>query len=415
MSWIDQLKRRFSPSESGRHPPTATLPGQWTVSGIHFDASGWQLTESTSSRMVWTAPSATLVLSTEPAAEQRPPRTHPELCNELRATARENDEDIVLVEVVRTQCGQALQAVYKRNAGLGFSYRGVTELQRRGTRFRIESEIDEGHTTGIREAMVSAACFSCGELAFSPPEPDGSRTIIGFFHDAYDTAFDEGALNSVTDDERVDVIIPQHPLSRTRTLLRVIAASVALSEPRAGAALLHSEPDDNVSKGPRRQLAWSVVRSLYATAGRHDLMEQALEEELKELDEAPSLRLANSLMQLGMVRHMRDRPDSALPVLERAEEMFARLEGESAPSTATARAHHACALFKMGRRAESLPVFLDAIKVLEKSRPDDATYTLALANAAQLLMDGGEMELANEYLERAKQMMTTLNSSFRNE
>jgi tetratricopeptide (TPR) repeat protein len=102
---------------------------------------------------------------------------------------------------------------------------------------------------------------------------------------------------------------------------------------------------------------------------------------------------------------MRDRPGNALPVLTRAEEMFTHLQGENAPSTATARAHRACALFKMGRQAQSLPLFMDAIKVLEKNRPEDGTYTLALANAAQLLAERGELELANEYVHRAQRLM----------
>ena len=169
--------------------------------------------------MAWAAPSATLFLTSEPATE-RAPASRVEILNEHRAIARANHEDIVLVDVVRMRCGQVLQAVYKRNAGRGFTYRGLTELQQDGARFRIESEIEEGHTTGVREAMVNAARTSCGEFAVGPAKPDGSRTITGFFHDAYDPAFDEGALNSFTDDERLDVILPHHPLSRTRTLLR---------------------------------------------------------------------------------------------------------------------------------------------------------------------------------------------------
>jgi hypothetical protein len=48
---------------------------------------------------------------------------------------------------------------------------------------------------------------------------------------------------------------------------------------------------------------------------------------------------------------------------------------------------------------------MDAIKVLEKNRPEDGTYTLALANAAQLLAERGELELANEYVHRAQRLM----------
>ena len=97
MSWMDKLKRRFARSEGGSDLPPATPPEQWTVSGIYFDTSGWQLTESTSSRMTWSAPSATLVLRSDPPAE-RAPASHVEIRNEHRATARANDEDIVVLK-----------------------------------------------------------------------------------------------------------------------------------------------------------------------------------------------------------------------------------------------------------------------------------------------------------------------------
>ena len=106
-----------------------------------------------------------------------------------------------------------------------------------------------------------------------------------------------------------------------------------LSKPEATVSLLHPVESD-VRSGPRRQLS-PVVRSLYVAADRHNLVEQSLEEELKQLGDEPSLQLATSLMQLGVFRHMRDRPANALPVLARAEEMFRHLQGENAPSTAT--------------------------------------------------------------------------------
>lgn len=404
MSWMDKLKRRFARSEEGSDLPPARPPGEWTVSGISFDTSGWQLTERSASRMAWTAPCATLVLTSEPG-DHPGPAALVEIRNAQRANARANDEDIVLVDVVHMRCGQALQVVYKRSAGRGFRYRGLTELQQGGALFRIQSEIDEGHTTGIREAMVTAALASCDELKLNPAKPDGSRTLVGYFHDPYDAAFDEGALNSVTDDERLDVIVPQHPLSRTRVLLRSIAESVMLSESGSTISLLDAPVGGDVLSTPRRQLPWSVVRSLYAAADRHDLVEQSLEEELTQSGDLPSLQRATSLMQLGIFRHIRDRPGDALPVLARAEALFTQLQGESAPSTATARAHHACALVKMGRHSQALPLFITAIKVLEKSRSDDATYTLALANAAQLLAERGDTDRANEYVRRAQQLM----------
>ena len=65
---------------------------------------------------------------------------------------------------------------------------------------------------------------------------------------------------------------------------------------------------------------------------------------------------------------------------------------------------------KLGRRAQSLPLFEQAIPVLEKKRRDDGTYILALANAAQLLAERGDERRAAEYLRRAQTLMGRTNA-----
>lgn len=63
---------------------------------------------------------------------------------------------------------------------------------------------------------------------------------------------------------------------------------------------------------------------------------------------------------------------------------------------------------KIGRRAQALPLLEQSIRVMETSRGDDGTYVLALANAAQLLAERGQEQLAAEYVGRPQRLMSSL-------
>ena len=402
MSWFDRIFKRGPSSQEA----TATVPGplrpeQWTVPGITFDTSGWQLGEAHASRMSWKAPAGTLTLTREdlPAATPYPSLT--DLRNDERAQARAREEDIVQVDVVSIRSVEVLRVICKSRRGSGSVYRLRVEVHGRETCIRIESDIDEGNFTGTREAMVNATRVQAGERVIGPPNPDGSHSIQGFFVDAYDPAFDGGALNSITDDERLDVLLPAHPLSRIRALQETITDSLRISPDISPVRILATSPRSEETRPPRRELSFVVLRHLYGAAERFDLVEAVLQEELAQLGDTPSLDLATVLMQLGIFLHMRDRPGNALPLLSKAERMFLDLTGSDGPGTATARVHHGCALMKLGRRAQSLPLFEQAIPVLEKNRKDDGTYMLALANAAGLLAERGDEQRATEYLSRA--------------
>lgn len=55
----------------------------------------------------------------------------------------------------------------------------------------------------------------------APPSRTGTR-VAGWFVDPYDPAWDDTALREYSDDERADVVFPNHPLSRVRTRLEQV-------------------------------------------------------------------------------------------------------------------------------------------------------------------------------------------------
>lgn len=124
--------------------------------------------------------------------------------------------------------------------------------------------------------------------------------------------------------------------------------------------------------------------------------------------EVPSLELASALMQFGIDRHLNKQAMNAVPALARAESMFVQLSGDDSPQAVLARTHHAVALVKVGRNGQALPLLLRVINVMEKTPVDDATYTLALANAAQLVARKGDAELATKYLDRSRRLMVRI-------
>lgn len=268
-----------SDRDAGDRPTPATPPEAWTVAGISFDTTGWRLVESSPRSMSWTAPGGTLELTCD-VDQPSSARSLTDVRTEMRVTSRANGEDVVVLGRMPVRQGEALQAIYKRRDGLGSAYRGLIEIHQGTTRFRIASDLDEMGRTGSREAVVTSMLAKSGELRLGPVQGDGSRSILGYFHDAYDSAFDEGALNAITDDERLDSLLSAHPLSRTRQLHRTIASSLVLPDGVAVTSGLTAPDSGAVEPAePRRQLSSQVVRGIVEAAGRVDQVEQSGAEE----------------------------------------------------------------------------------------------------------------------------------------
>jgi hypothetical protein len=156
--------------------------------------------------------------------------------------------------------------------------------------FRIESDIDEAGTTGAREAMVNAMRLKVGDMTFGPVSESGSRRILGHSHDPYDAAFDEDALLTVSDDERLDVLTPGHPIARTRSVFKAVIASLRISFDVVPGRILAAPAGREEQMPPRRLLSNAVVRGLYTAMERYDLVEASLQEEIAKLGDTPSLQ-----------------------------------------------------------------------------------------------------------------------------
>jgi hypothetical protein len=78
MRWLHKITAglgRKSPWNGAPDGPGPTPANQWTVPGICFYTTGWQLTASSLTSMTWTARDATLVLTKDHVPPDHAPAT----------------------------------------------------------------------------------------------------------------------------------------------------------------------------------------------------------------------------------------------------------------------------------------------------------------------------------------------------
>jgi hypothetical protein len=89
----------------------------------------------------------------------------------------------------------------------------------------------ERGVTGERDALVTAQLAERGELeiesAGAPGEPG---KIKHWFQDPYDARYSGAAVYSMSDGDRLDVLFPDHPLSKSRKWLGQIQATLEMDQ-----------------------------------------------------------------------------------------------------------------------------------------------------------------------------------------
>jgi hypothetical protein len=414
MSWRDWLRKATGrgAAGSGDEVPPATTREQWTVPGIFFDTEGWRLESADEGEMRWSAPDSalTLTVTDQPAAADAVTLT--ELRARHRADARARGEDIVEVERFSIGSGHGLALVIKQRHGLAANYRATVHVHAGPRRFVIAGDFNEGSHTGTRDALVSSiVAMTCG-VELNDPGPDGSRTIRGYFQDAYDAAFDNGALNSYTDDRRIDEVLPGHPLSRARRWLARLEQTIS---PAGNASLLPLIVDEDppAHRGPRLLLQSQTMWHLYETIKRPDLLKAALTDEIASLGDEPSERAALCWLYRGCLDNQAGHHLGALASLQKADAMYRAVGAHEARPMVEVQTHLGMALRHVGREREALPCLREAIRLL-KSHPSEQLEMLAKSQAAAILearRDPSEREELRQYAERSAALLKKFQSN----
>jgi len=402
ISWLFRSRLRSQPAPVGFET--------WTIPGIRFNDQGYQAGDAAQAAMTWTdafGSSIQLKRTDSPSGLNVADIAQARI--EQRHIAIASGRSIVSVEMVNTPQGVlALETVTKAQRGLGFDYIGTLLVADRDCHYDVRIAADEGGMTGTREALVTAHLAELGEIELAAPSsPDGSRRIKGWYQDPYDEVWDDDAICSVTDDERVDVCFPEHPLTRVRAFLRQLRASLVLDEPPdtspPQAAADRREPPLH-----RAALSAAAVREMLWTAERFAEIEALLDGELAAADlAAGSPDTAERLLLLGIVQVRMNRHEDAIESLSIALSMFQRLHENAQVKTAVTLGHLARANLDLGNLSVATGQFREALPFLEQHLPGHWITGAVLSGYGRLLLEQDKAE-GNKYVIRADALVTTL-------
>jgi tetratricopeptide (TPR) repeat protein len=396
MTWLTRLFRGESPE-----------PGVPSVHSVTFDTRGWSPGKTKGNALKWSNPDGDTLSSRidAQATENRLPLMDLEA---LRALYRDETADlgggIVSVDVVRAGQLPVIKVIskYERRPAYAYDGRLIVPLKNASCTLTMHS-IERG-VTGTRDAVVGAQLAQRGELEIeAADEPGAPRRVKGWFQDPYDPGWPGRSLYSMSDDERLDALFPQHPLSKVRNALTMIQGTLSVDR-----SVLPDRIDSPSSlegvplEGARRLLSSGAVGSLYLMAGRFDLAETVLAESVSSADEggANDIRVARELLLLGLAQEFQDKYLDAERSLSRSCAMFRATVGEEDPDAAQAMTNLGRMYVCLDRHEEAEPLFGRALKVFqERALPSSAA--VALNGLGMVRNAEGRHAEALAFLERA--------------
>jgi tetratricopeptide (TPR) repeat protein len=364
MSW---LRRVF-----GDEKVASTAPG---VRSIRFDSAGWKEQQASNEAAEWRNADGDVLrarLAAGPAPYLSSPTDIGALREHYRREAAAAEGAIVSVETVSVQGIPCVEVIKKFERRPAYAYEGVLAFGFDAYHYVLTVESIERGTTGVRDAVVTGHLVERGELEISEdPGPDGA-SVRGWFLDPYLEVYDGPVLHSLSDDERLDVLFPEHPLSKIRSVLGRIMKTLRFDPslrsgmpPRSGAAAI---PTPGIERSrtdrARRPLKAATVGTLFVRAGRNKAAMGFLEEAVQEAESAPDgpgSGLAEAAMELGHLHVILSEgdPGKAQALLRRAAGLFEQ-SGRNRDL--------AGALMLLGLAGERLGDFGEAEAALRKAR-----------------------------------------------
>lgn len=397
MTWLT----RFFRGESNE-------PGASSIHSVRFDTGGWLPGKPTARSLNWSnSDGDTLSAGVDAhSAHQRPPLNDLDACRSFyRGEAADHGGGIVSVDVVRAGKLPAVKVIRKYERRPAYAYDGRLIVPLKGATCTITVHSMEHGVTGTRDAAVAAALATRGELEIEYPDKTRGAPgkIKGWCQDPYDSDWKGHSLYSMSDDDRLDALFPQHPLSRTRNALAVIQATLSVDQsvfPDGIDSLSSSECEP--LQGARRLLSSATVAVLYLSAGRFDVAEAVLADSVSSAGEpgTKDIRVAREMFLLGLAQECQAKYLDAERSLTRSCGIFRTISGEEDRETAEALNGLARVYVSLERHGDAEPLFDSALKVFrEKAVPGSAAVAL---NGLGLVRNSQERHAeALVYLEEA--------------
>jgi hypothetical protein len=284
----------------------------------------------------------------------------------FRDSAGARGGGIVSVTFGRANGIQIAKAITKFEDMPAYLYEGTVMVPFRDAAFRLTLEASERGTTGVREAVAMALLLEVGEMAIPTVRPPaGGASMRDWTRDPYDDAYTGPTLHSLSDDERLDEIFPQHPLTKIRRWFTSMEQTLSVA-----ADLRHEVLEDATSgaEAPRHRMPPLALGHLFLKSGRFDLAEPLFLEALPLRDHEPVLdapRAGQILTLLGLTRESLGRLEDAVWAHASAVRAFAATSDGTDLSAIRARANLARVYAGLGRADDAEPLLSEVLPILE--------------------------------------------------
>ena len=256
---------------------------------------------------------------------------------------------MVCAEIVQAGEIRAVKVIIKYERRPAYAYDGTLIIPLKSAQFTVTMDSIERGVTGERDALVASQLAGHGELEIeSPAAPGQPGRVKGWFQDPYDPSYQGSSIYCMSDDDRLDMVFSNHPLSKIRKCLARLQDTLVIDQ-----AILRdifqvpgSMGEEETFSQPRRLLSSPTVCSRYLLfgsslleAGRFDDAEKLFEISISELERAVGVNdplVAKHLLFLGLAYDCQRRYLNAESVLSRARSIFEQSLGQDDLNTAQA-------------------------------------------------------------------------------
>lgn len=197
-----------------------------SIESIKIGLDNWNLYEEDASHKIWVNNFSDVLsigfFPEKPNLPQYVGDIH-SLRNFYRDIITESNGAIVEVEKEILKNFLVVRTIFKiAQDPTGFTYLASFSMIMENYTIIIKVECSEKGTTGLRESIVLLIAEQQGLIP--------RDTLDGWFYDPYDPAFKGKISNNVSDQEKYDTVLPDHPLSRARKILAYIREKISISD-----------------------------------------------------------------------------------------------------------------------------------------------------------------------------------------
>jgi Tfp pilus assembly protein PilF len=377
---------------------------------VHFEIGGWTRNRRATDAAEWTdALGNTLRLEIlSVAAPYLLAATDRSALREwCRRNAARRDGGIVSVDLVDVCGRQGLQIINKFERLPSYDYEGTLVLPLRGAHCRFVVRAREHGTTGMREAIITNHLLSFGELDLRSlvAGPKNSVPIPGWFKDPYDPAYKGRTLRSLADDPRVDGLFPDHPLTRVRTTLVKLRATMELDDvdkTDSGPTLpfTSSREEGRTSHEMSGGALGALLLQMGRVADAQSILAESLKDHVANVNADPT-RVAAEWQILGFAHEAQGQLEAAEAAFREAAMRFAASLGERHLRTAQAVNNRARILIARKDAAAAESLFRSALEVFESEGSETTDAAVALNGLGLVYIANEQYAEAVGYFERA--------------